>query len=240
MFTLSLDDRELQANLHRLTDRAAKTAAAWALNDTADDVLKHVQGRMDQVFDRPTRFTKHAFMVWRARPSDLEAKVMERPSVGRRHYLKVEEFGGARGQTGLEALLTSRLAFDGHIAAAVPATGAKLNAYGNWSPGERNRALSAVQAQRETSTNTTRDARKRHRKRAGFFVPRAGSTLSPGIWRRDTDGTISKILHFTTAVPVYDERLGFFDGAGEVSANRLPVHLQRTIAKMVERVARRG
>lgn len=239
MFKLSLDDRELQLNLRRLAEHDARMAAVWALNDTADDVLEHVQGRMDQSFDRPTRFTKNAFMVWRAKPSMLEAKVMERPSVGKRHYLKVEEFGGPRDQTGLEALLTSRLAFDGYVAAVVPATGAKLNAHGNWSPGERNRALSAVQAQRDTSTNTTKDARKRHRRRAGFFVPRTDSSLSPGIWRRNTDGTISKVLHFTTAVPVYQERLGFFDGAEEVYAKRLPAHLRRTIEKMVDRAASR-
>lgn len=30
---------------------------------------------MDQVFDRPTRFTKNAFMVWRAKPATLVAPV---------------------------------------------------------------------------------------------------------------------------------------------------------------------
>ncbi|WP_245999204.1 hypothetical protein [Paracoccus methylarcula] len=237
MPTLSLDDRALQANLRRLADRDAKMAAVWALNDTADDVLAHVQGRMDQVFDRPTRFTRNAFMVWRAKPSQLEAKVLERPSVGRRHYLKVEEFGGPRGQTGLEALLSSRLGHDGRISAAVPAAGAKLNAYGNWSPGERNQALAATSRQ-EQAVAATGGTRKR--RRAGYFVPAASSRLSPGIWKRNPDGSIRKLLHFTTAVPEYRERLGFFDGAEEVSARRLPVHLQRTIAKMIERSASRG
>ncbi|SIS98357.1 hypothetical protein [Paracoccus saliphilus] len=237
MLQLSLDDRALQANLRRLSDRDARTAAVWALNDTADDVLKHVQGRMDQVFDRPTQFTKNAFMVWRAKPSLLEAKVMERPSVGRRHYLKVEEFGGKRGQTGLEALLSSRLGHDGKISAAVPAAGAKLNAYGNWSPSERNQALAAVSRQAPAAAAT---GGTRRRRRAGYFLPAASSRLSSGIWKRNPDGSIKKVLHFTTAVPEYRQRLGFFDGTEAVSARRLPVHLQRTIAKMVERAASRG
>lgn len=238
MPSFTLDARALQSNLRRLSDRDATMAAVWALNDTADDVLKHVQERMDQVFDRPTRFTKNAFMMWRAKPSLLEAKVMERPSVGRRHYLKVEEFGGKRGQTGLEALLSSRLGHDGKISAAVPAAGARLNAYGNWSPSERNQALAAVSRQEQAAATATQGTRKR--RRAGYFVPAASSPLSSGIWKRNPDGSIRKVLHFTTAVPVYRERLGFFDGAEDVSARQLPVHLQRTIAKMVERAASRS
>lgn len=235
MLRVSVDDRVVQKSLRDLSERQARIAITWALNDTASDVLDHVQQNMGRVFDRPTRFTKNAFTARGARPTDLEAEVIERPSVGRRHYLKVQELGGQRAQTGLEALLSSRLAYDGHIQAAVPASGAKLDAYGNWSTGERNQALSAVQSQRDRTANTTGASRKRKRKRAGFFVPREGSNLSPGIWRRDADGSIRKVLHFTAVAPVYRERLGFFEGAEEVYTARLPGHLRRTLAKMVAR-----
>ncbi|MBK4216125.1 hypothetical protein JJJ17_09325 [Paracoccus caeni] len=237
MLKISVRDQDVQKALRHLSERDAKVAITWALNDAAADVLQHVQDRMDEVFDRPTRFTKNAFTIRGARPSKLEAEVMERPTVGKRHYLKTQEFGGPRGQTGLEGLLSARLAYDGHIQAAVPASGAKLDAFGNWSTGERNQALSAVQSQRDKTANTTDTSRKRNRKRAGFFVPRAGSKLSPGIWRRNPDGSIQKVLHFTSVAPVYRERLGFFDGAAEVYADRLPGHLRRTLAKMVERRA---
>ncbi|MFG6080970.1 hypothetical protein ACEUZ9_001585 [Paracoccus litorisediminis] len=232
MLILTIDDRDLQENLRALADRKINIAASWALNDTAKDVLTHVQDRMQAVFDRPTRYTLNAFTIRGARPNRLEAEVKERPSVGRRHYLKTQEFGGARGRTGLEGLLDARLAYDGIITAATPASGAKLDAYGNWSSGQRNQALSAVQAQRDKSSNTTAKSHSRKRKRAGFFVPRANSKLSPGIWKRDPDGSINKVLHFTRGMPVYDERLGFFDGAAEVYQARLPEHLARTIAKM--------
>ncbi|MBT9386962.1 hypothetical protein KM176_24190 [Pseudooceanicola sp. CBS1P-1] len=240
MFTLKLDPAAFGAATLDLQSRGVQQAAAWALTDTAQDVLEHVQARMDVVFDKPTRFTKNAFMVWRAKPGDLEASVIERPSVGRRHYLKLQETGGARGQTGLEKLLDSRLAYAGALRSVIPASGAKLNAYGNWQVGERNQALSAVQAQRDATANTTEAARKRNRKRAGFFVPRAGSKLSPGIWKRDGAGRLTKVVHFTALAPHYDRRLGFFDGAEEVRAARLPVHLKRTLAKAVERAARAG
>ncbi|WJS86711.1 hypothetical protein [Paracoccus sp. TOH] len=235
MLKLTLNDWEMQAHLSRLSGRQVRIAGSWALNDTARDVLAHVQGRMDEVFDRPTPFTKNAFTVKGARPDNLTAEVMERPSVGRRHFLKVQESGGARSRTGLEGLLDARLAYDGIITAVTPASGAKLNAYGNWDTGERNRVLSAVQAQRDTTANTTKASRKRNRKRAGFFVPQAESRLSAGIWKREADGTISKVLHFTRAMPTYDPRLGFFDGAADVYQTRLPDHLRRTIAKMAAR-----
>lgn len=235
MISITVEDRQLRAAMRGLAEKDIRWAAKWALDDTAADVLLHVQDRMDEVFDRPTRFTKNAFMVRKAHTRDLEAQVVERPSVGKRHYLKVQEFGGRRGQTGLEGLLSARLAYDGHIQAAVPASGAKLDAYGNWSTGERNQALSAVQSQRDQTSNTTARSRGRNRKRAGFFVPREGSKLSPGIWRRNPDGSIQKVLNFTMTPPVYEERLGFFDGAAEVYAARLSVHLKRTFAKMASR-----
>lgn len=240
MLEISVDDRQLRANMRNLSEREAGWAGKFALDDTAADVLTHVQNRMDEVFDRPTRFTKNAFMVKKAHTRTLEAQVLERPSVGKRHYLKAQEFGGRRGQTGLEGLLTYRLAYDGIITAATPASGARLNAYGNWDTGERNQALSAVQAQRDKTTNTTAASRKRRRRRAGFFVPRQGSRLSPGIWKRNADGSIQKVLHFTRAMPVYDERLGFFDGAEQIWRDRLPEHLRRTLARAVSRAATRG
>ncbi|WP_411839235.1 hypothetical protein [Paracoccus sp. ME4] len=240
MLKITIDDADLQRNLRQLADKDARMAAVWALNDTAADVLEHVHANMDRVFDRPTRFTKGAFRIKRARPQDLEAEVVERDRQGRRHYLKVQELGGQRPQTGLEALLSSRVAYAGIIQSVTPAPGARLDAYGNWSIGERNQALSAIQAQRDPTTNTTVASRRRNRRRAGFFVPREGSGLSPGIWKRAPDGTISKVLHFSALAPVYSQRLGFQDGAAEVYQDRLPGHLARTLARMVQRVADRG
>lgn len=236
MISITVDDSTLRANMRKLRDRDVRTASSWALNDTASDVLAHVQARMDEVFDRPTRFTKNAFTIRGARPSRLEAQVTERPSVGSRHYLKVQEFGGRRGRTGLEGLLDARLSWAGVITAVAPAGGARLDAHGNWSTAERNQALSAVQSQRDVRTNTTTASRKRNRRRAGFFVPREGSRLSPGIWKRNPDGSIQKVLHFTSAAPVYQRRLGFFDGAEEVWRRNLPLHLRRTIDRMVARL----
>ncbi|MFD1913811.1 hypothetical protein [Halodurantibacterium flavum] len=231
MFQMSIDPRDLQAGLTDVERRQVPQATVWALNHTAKDVLEHMQRRMEVVFDRPTPFTKNAFHVWRATRQTMTATVQERPSVGRRHFLKVQEAGGRRPGTGLERLLQNRLKYSGQIVAAVPAAGARLDGRGNWSSGQRNQVLSAIQAQGDRSANTTAASRKRNPKRTGFFVPRPGSKLSKGVWQRDGRQRIRKVLHFTAAMPAYTRRLGFFEGAREVYARSFPMHFRRAFQR---------
>lgn len=227
-----LESGPLRRQLSNLERSQLPYAAANALNDTAADVLKHIQDRMRVRFDRPTRWTLNAFIVWRASKRNLEAQVKERPSVGRRHYLKVQEQGGSRRKTGLESGLAMNLAYDGVINAVIPTSSARLDGHGNWSSGERNQALSILGAQRDVRSNATVASRKRAKGRASYFVPKSGSAMAPGIWRRKgTD--LAKVASFTAAMPVYSARLGFHEGAAEVWAARLPVHLDRRLAEAV-------
>lgn len=228
---ISLDDRAFQRQLTNLEVTQLPYAAANALNDTAYNALKHIQDRMEVVFDRPTRWTKNAFMVWRAKKGQLEAQVKERPSVGSRHYLKMQEAGGVRPQTGVEKLLAANVSYAGVIAAAIPAAGAKLDAFGNWSSGERNQVLSALGAQRDQTTNQTEASKKRNKKRASYFVPQSG--MAPGVYKRTLSGEVTKVLTFTDSMPHYKPQLGFYDGVQEVWVARLPGHLDRRLAEAV-------
>lgn len=242
MIRIEIDDRALRRNLRRLADRDVKVAASWALNDLATDVRDTMHDRMDQVFDRPTRFTKNAIAVLRgAKPDRLEAEVGERPSVGSRHYLKTQERGGARGMTGIETLLALHLPSGLDIRAVIPATGspfeaARLDAHGNWSRGERNQVLSALRAQRDATANQTDRSKKRKSKRATYFVPKHG--LAPGVYRRKGANDIPvRVLKFSSKAPQYTRRLGFLDQANLIWREKLPAHLRRTLARVV---ARRG
>jgi hypothetical protein len=229
---MMVDDRLLRRQLTNLERAQLPFAAANALNDTAAEALSAVQDLMDVVFDRPTRFARNAFMVWRANKRTLEARVQERPSVGPRHFLKVQEAGGARPQTGLERLLSSKVATSVPLQAAVPADNARLDAFGNWSAGERNQALSGIGAQRDARANTTAASGRRSRAkgRAKYFVPKVG--LPPGIYKRDGGG-ISMVLAFTSKVPSYAPRFRFYEGVAEVWEARLPDHLDRRLAEAV-------
>lgn len=233
---VTLDTKAFADDLRRLEQRQIPQAIAWALNDAAKDVLDHVQSRMDVEFDRPTRFTKNAFMVWRATRARLEAKVQERPSVGRRHYLKVQEHGGPRGQTGIEGLLSRNLAYDGILQSVIPTSGqrfggAKLDSFGNWSTGERNKVLSALRSQRDGSANETAASRARSRRRATYFIPARGG-LVPGVWRRDGPDDIPvPVLWFSDRAPVYSARLGFYDGAAKVFNSAIGPRLTQAVNK---------
>ena len=234
---MRFDSRDFERGLSSVAKRQVPQATVWALNDTAIDVLAHMQDQMDRVFNMPTRFAKNAFMVWRATKQTLAAEVKERPSVAARHFLKVQERGGDRPQTGLERLLKTKLAYAGDIRAVVPASGARLNAFGNWSPGERNRVLSDIQAQGDSRANATAASKARRKTRTGYFVPRPGSKLSPGVWKRyggKRNPRVKKILNFTTAMPTYRQRLGFYDGAEEVYRDRFPIHFSDAFKRAME------
>ncbi len=220
--TLRIDSSDLARGLSDLERKQLPIATVWALNDTAYAILAHTQSRMDRVFDRPTRFAKTAFMVWRAKKSTMTAEVKERPSAGSRHFLKVQEGGGTRPRTGLEGFLQGKLRGG---QAAVPASGAKLNAFGNWSPAERKRATNDVTGGPVSGNGRTR-----------YFVPGRGSRLSLGVWKRHgpkRKPKLTKVLHFTTAMPKFRERLGFYDGAEMTFDVQFPIEFTKAFERAI-------
>ncbi|MDP1620400.1 MAG: hypothetical protein Q8M12_05405, partial [bacterium] len=68
-------------------------------------------------------------------------------------------------------------------------------------------------------------------KLAAYFIPKHG--LSPDIYKREASGQIGVIAHISAKVPVYQQRLGFFDMAADVWRDRLPGHLARTVGQMI-------
>ena len=217
--TLTHNIGQVAAAFDRLGRNQVPFATAMALNDTAEDGFSHLQQRMGEVFDRPTRWTLNAFMVWRADKKALMAKVMERPSVGSRHYLKVQGKGGTRGQKGLEKLISTRVGYD--IGAYIPVGGARLDAHGNWSNGQRNQVMSQIGAWSEVgfTANQTARSKKRNAKRAQYFVPRPGSNLHPGVYMKRGED-VDMVLQFTRRTPFYRKRIDWRyevnDKAGKV------------------------
>jgi hypothetical protein len=229
---------QLMAGLDDVAQRQVPWAMVQTLNEMAGEVLKGVQEDMDKHFDRPTRWTKNAFMVWRATKRSLTSEVKARPSVASKHYLKVEEAGGQRPMTGIERNFAARAPFSGMIAAVVPdPAGAKLDAFGNWSNGERNQVMSQVKVGRDVgyTSNATEGSTKRRARRGGskYFIPKQG--LAPGVYRRNKPGDVPvRVLKFAASAPTYKKRLGFIDGAHErvvkTFADRYDRHLAAAIA----------
>ena len=226
--------------LHRTTDlltRQLPQIEVWAVNWTAYDAQEALKTRMQVVFDRPTRWTLNAFHVWRATKSDRAAVVGERPSMEKRHYLRVQNSGGPRPQTALEALMSYRVVTAQILRTVIPATGggfdgARLDAYGNWSSGERNQLLSSIGAQRDRSANTTPRSARRARNRATYFVPQHG--LAPGVYRRrGADDIPVRVLKFSDKVPVYRPLLDFEGVVAKTYRERLAPNVKRAFERAI-------
>lgn len=220
--------------LSNIETRQLPFALSQALNDSAKEALELVQRQMDTVFDRPTPWTQNALMVWRATKETLEAQVKERPSVGRRHYLKVQEFGGQRPMKGIERNLATRLPYEGIIGAVIPGDAAQMDAYGNWSRGQQNKILSALQAQADPFANTPSASGKRRKRKPRdiYFVPKPGQ-LSPGIWRRRDGFILDKVALFIDYQPQYQPRFEFYETAEASVRESLPRHFATRMAQAV-------
>ncbi|SDX81560.1 hypothetical protein, partial [Roseicitreum antarcticum] len=231
---MRLDATDFIRRSGAFVDRQLPQIEVWALNWTADDALAAVQDKMKVEFDRPTRWTLNAFQVWRATKSKRVAMVQERPSVARRHYLKVQNKGGARPQTALERLIDDRVISDTIIRAVIPTQNARLNSYGNWSPGERNQVVSSIGAQRSGAASIAAASKTRGRKRgrASYFVPKPGQ-LSPGIWKRTAGGRLSMVALFDDGAPVYKPRLDFEGAVAKAYREKLEGNLRKAFARAV-------
>lgn len=198
--------RDVFRSIGDIKRRQLPFALSQALNDTGKDVLQVIPAHMERVFDRPTPFAKNAFFLRRGTKANPEAVIDLKTVASGKHFLRVQQYGGIRPQTGTERALSMRLPYAGQIINVTPAPGARLDRYGNWSPGERNQALSSIQAQRDPTANTTSRSRARNPRRATYFVPTPESRLSPGIYKRQGNRVV-KVAHFTRSQSSYTPRL---------------------------------
>lgn len=233
------DVRAFQQKLKEVENRKVPMAARWALNDMAFAVLNANRKLMQSVFDRPTPFTLNAFYVKKATLSDMTAVVERKRAQSGRHFLEVQSDGGPRKMTGVERLMTQRLRYSGLIAAVVPTKHLKRNQYGNVPPGILNRIISGVQAQGDASANTTADSRARangrSRRRAEYFVPKADSKLSPGVYERSgADQSIKKVLAFSEAAPSYSQRFPMEEHAQKVAADTMDEAFERGFRRAMQ------
>lgn len=225
VLTVTWDGAALERALMNVVERQLPFAVSQALTDAAKDGRDAAVAEMGRVFDRPTPFTLNAFEVKPARKDDPVAEVRQKASSGRKHYLRVEAHGGPRPQTALEKLLAMKLPFGGVLQAILPADNARLDQYGNWSSGQRNDVLSALQAQRDRWANRTADSQARKKRRSAYFVPKSG--LPPAVYERKASGQLGVVLAFTSKVPVYEDRFPFERVVLDRAAATFPDHMAR-------------
>jgi hypothetical protein len=195
--------------------KRTKQAIADALTRTALIARADLRNEIASVFDRPTPYTLNAITGKAATAANLEAIVKLKDEGSGNlptHYLYPQIFGGPRGYKRFEAALH-------HIGVlpegmfAIPAAGARLDAYGNMSRGQIVQILSAFGAAQRTAgyamNRTAESKRRRGRKLPEFFAVREGGHLAPGIYLR-VGSAIKPVLVFTRQ-PTYRKRLRYTD-----------------------------
>lgn len=207
-------------------DKQARYAAAVALTKTAQEIRSAIPAELDQVFDRPTTFTKQGTYLKAARRDELVAEVGFRPIQSK--YLKLQAEGG------IYMPREGGIRLPGNI---------QLNAFGNIPRGTiaklkaaaDNGQLSAALAKR---LNVQGNRRKGAKPLQLFFgVPRgdAWQNAPLGIWRRvpGVDGGPGKLIPvilFEDTPAKYSKRLDLGEMARPIVAQRFQANLARALA----------
>lgn len=218
-------------------------AAAVALTRTAQDVKSAEKQEIGKVFDRPTRYTLNSLFLSPATKAKLEAMVWlkdDRAGSGTpaTRYLLPHIEGGSRGTKGFErALQRQGLMPAGHF--AVPASGVKLDAYGNVSKGTLNRILSQLRVQvtagfESRATGSARSKRTIRKQGVEYFsIVKPNGKLKPGIYARykfALGSAVKPVFLFVSGVR-YAVRFRFFEIADQVVATAFPRHFEAEFSK---------
>lgn len=230
--------------------QGAVRGSVEAVNDVADDVGWAEVAEMRNVFDRPTPWTLGAMRkipATQAQPT-AEVRIRGKADVGGAvipptAFLAAEIDGGRRRFKRFERLLFAK----GVMPAAhwaVPASGARLDGYGNMSAGHIIELLAwfeafpSSKARRSNSTEASRAKRRRGgRRRAGseYFAVQPGKRgLPPGIYERHTTSSFGRgirpVVLFSTRV-VYARRFDFFGVAERTVEAKLPARVPAALSK---------
>lgn len=224
------------AALQALAGNLPGRALADALNHTANQARQALKAEMASVFDRPTPFTLNAVRVLNAKPNSLEAAVWvkdEKDNASKgmapEDWVAPQVFGGSRSDKKSETLLRAK----GILPAGkfiAPASGARLDAYGNISRGQMVQilsGLSAIEGKAGYTANASakwRSLRKGHAQ--AFFVLRRGKTPIGIAERRGK--SMAMVLAFVSQ-PQYRRRLDFHGVVERIADANLEANIDKAI-----------
>ena len=214
------------AQMRSIPTRVIPYAASTALNRIGPRARKDLQGEMQRALDRPNAYTLNSIRVVPSTVETLTVRLAVKDDAPRNgtkpeDYLLPNVFGGGRNEKRFERNLRyAGILKDGWR--AIPASGAKLDAFGNVPRGEIQRILTALRASFDRYQNRSDSARSRRNARnAPYFVGGLDrvsivggeqrvipGTMQPGIYRRDGRG-VKPVFIFTPKQPQYRRRVDF-------------------------------
>jgi len=257
--------RQLQRFLLDQAPKQLRFAAALGLTRTAKDAEAAVYVHMRGAFDRPTPYTMRALRVVPATKAKLEASLLVKGyedapgGVPPDNFLYPQVEGGERRFKAFERAL-QRIGVLGRREVAVPATGARFDAYGNMSRGQIVQVMSYLQAFGEQGYMANATARSmariaRGNRRTGqrglvYFVSRGKGNsygyrgswmhgekrqhLPRGVWARYSFGpmgsAIKPVLLFYR-MPTYRKRMDFYGVAERIVDARLVANIDKAMVQ---------
>jgi hypothetical protein len=268
---------EMQAKLRDFSDRRFKSAVAAALTRTAVEAKAAAAQRMSADLDRPTPYTQRSLYVIAAtndpgkagirnlsvpgdpytgrivRSTYLAAEVGIKDELGvtgkgtpATAYLLPQVQGGGRRVKRFELALQARGAMPrGWL--AVPAAGARLDAFGNVSRGQIQQILAQLGTELLAGSDRTQKtdrARRAGQRRAGgqflAVLPGRGGRLKPGIYQREFIGRNITPVFIYVRTATYRPRYGFEQAVREVADAKLRPNIERAVAESLERLRSKG
>lgn len=240
----------------REVEKQLKFAEILALTRTAEAGRRALIIESARVFDRPKPSTlSEKSGPFRLKPATrrdgddfAEVRVKDRPQAKGDPalvYLAHNIRGGPRVEKRSEFLLKRAGIMPGDTF-VVPGDGARIDQYGNISPGQIQQILSALGAQRDKLQNSRGGDGKRKRRAskdtAQYFVANAFSKrtetkhLFPGVYERYGDVSkfrIRPVLIFVTKVPTYKARLLFDEIQLREAERQFPIQLRFAVEKVI-------
>lgn len=268
---------EMRAKLQDFSDRRFRSAVATGLTRTAVEAKAAAEKRMLADLQRPTPYTQRSLYVIAATAEQGKAGISNigkpgNPYSGRlvrsaylaaevgvkdeaattnngtpaTKYLLPQVEGGPRHTKRFELALQAKGAMPkGWL--AVPAAGARIDAFGNVSRGQVQQILAQIGTELLAGSKRTPASDKAKlagQRRAGgqFFavLPGRRGNLKPGIYQRELTGrNITPVFVYVRSA-TYRARYGFDEAVRQVADARLRPNIEQAVAQSLARLRARG
>jgi hypothetical protein len=229
----------LREEFSSLLPRQIRFAALQAVDRTVDKTRDRMYSEMHKAFDRPTPYTLRALRkkapTWQTLQGEVGFKEPWAPRAVK--YLEPEVEGGPRKVKGFELAIQQRVTTmnpQGQRGVYpvgttfVPGRGARLNAYGNISPGQIQQILSGLQAQQDRYANETPASRKRAKRTGHYWATQRGIWFVSG-------QRMEMVLVATKTKPSYPVRYPFYSLAGRFADQTFPGEFEVALREALEK-----